>query len=236
MKQLSIVIPFHNEEGNIETVLKSFLPFVGRYDFEVICVDDASADRSAEFFKRFLLMSEYNFIKFITISREAHRGYGHAIMSGVREARGEVISWTHSDMQADPADAFRAFDEYKKYNNPKIIIKGRRIGRNISDVIFSFGMASIASIVLQKLFFEINAQPKLFHRSAFSLLAGAPDDFSLDLYFLYQAKQSGYEIRNIPVKFAARTFGESKWAFSFSAKLKTILRTVRYIFKLRRTI
>ncbi|HSW97156.1 MAG TPA: hypothetical protein VLF89_05005, partial [Candidatus Saccharimonadales bacterium] len=108
-------------------------------------------------------------------------------------------------------------------------VKGIRVQRPIGQFLFSLGMAGIASIYLKRIFYEINAQPKLFHRSFLPYLKNAPNDFSLDLYFLNQCKKYGYIIKTIPVLYKKRIHGESKWAYSFSSKWKTIKRTIIYI-------
>ena len=233
--KLSLVIPFHNEQGNIAEVLERCANFAPKYDFELICVDDASSDQSPKVFQEILASSRYAFAKLIAVTPQDHRGYGHAIMTGVRAAQGEVIAWTHSDLQADPGDVFRALAQYLKQSDPQTIIQGKRIGRKIGSVLFSLGMGTVASLILGKIFFEINAQPKLFPRSFLPHLARAPEDFSLDLYLLYQAKKHGYPIKRIPVQLHARAFGQSKWGYSFWAKIKTIARTIRYILALRKT-
>ncbi len=235
---LSIVVPCYNEGGNIPPLLNRFDDAMrerGGITTELIVVDNNSKDDTGKIIAAELATGKYPFAKTVF---EPRAGYGAAIKKGLSTARGDVLAWTHADLQTDPRDVFRAYDELLSAKAENCIVKGSRVERPLSQVIFSFGMAVIASAVLQKRFFEINAQPKLFYRSSFDKLVGntAPDDFSLDLYLLYRAKQQGYVVKSIPVKFAVRTFGESKWAFSFSSKIKTILRTIRYIFKLRETI
>ena len=215
------------------------MKFKEKYSFELIGVDDASLDNTQAVFQEFLTNPSFNFLKIINISKEDHRGYGHAIMTGLKEARGEVLAWTHSDLQTDPADVFRAYEKFLEeggLKGGKIIVKGNRIRRTLSQVVFSFGMAIIASVILRKLFFEINAQPKLFGKNFMDYLTSAPEDFSLDLFLLYQAKKNGYKIKTINVLFNKRLHGESKWAFSFSSQLRTIKRTIKYIFKLRKMV
>jgi len=161
-------------------------------------------------------------------------GYGFGIMSGIRKAKGEVIAWTHADMQTDANDVFRAYGVYQKNNNSKIVVKGIRTKRNLSSVLFSFGMATIASIILRNIFYEINAQPKLFHRSFLKYMKNPPNDFSLDLYFLLLCKTYHYKILTIPVRFPERLYGVSKWSYSFSSRMRATIRSIKYIFALRK--
>jgi len=225
--ELSIVIPFYNEKQNILPVLNTYIVFKKSYNFELICVNNGSFDGSTNEFNRIVKTKKYPFIKVVTVKK--NKGYGYGIMRGVKSAKGEIIAWTHADMQTRSEDVFAAFDTYNKYNDPNRIIKGNRVNRAPSAFLFSLGMAVIASIMLRKIFYEINAQPKLFHKSFLQYLKNAPDDFSLDLFFLYIAKKHGYKITSIDVIFHNRLYGKSKWAYSLKSRWKTITRTLSYI-------
>ena len=99
-------------------------------------------------------------------------------------------------------------------------------------------MGILASIVLRIRLTEINAQPKVFSRSFFNdIESEAPHDFSLDLYFLYQAKKKG-RIIDFPVFFAPRIAGESKGGSGSTMKVKwkLIKRSFHYIFELRKKL
>ena len=80
---------------------------------------------------------------------------------------------------------------------------------------------------------DINAQPKMFHRSFVEKLTNAPNDFSLDLYILFQARNNGYEILEYPVHFGNRIYGESKGGGTLRGKWELIKRTLVYMNKLK---
>jgi hypothetical protein len=79
----------------------------------------------------------------------------------------------------------------------------------------------------------VNAQPKVFHRSHLARLTQPPDGFPFDLYVLYQAKRARLSVLTVPVVFGERAHGQSKWAFSFLSRWRTILNMVKYIVHLR---
>jgi hypothetical protein len=83
---------------------------------------------------------------------------------------------------------------------------------------------------------DINAQPKLFSREFYDKIKNnAPLDFSLDLYFLYQAKKIG-TIKTIDVLFLKRKFGEAKGGGTLKGKWKLIKRTMAYIQDLKKQL
>lgn len=230
--KLSIVVPCYNESKNIPMVLQRFAVAITDPDIELICVNNGSTDGTAEVLAQQLQQPQYQFAHSVTVPNNV--GYGHGIMAGLCAAQGEVLAWTHADLQTDPLDVITAYHQFKVLNRKDLIIKGKRLNRSFGQWGFTFGMSVIASVVLGKVLYDINAQPKLFHRTVLSKLPNPPDDFSLDLYLLYLAKRLGFSIQTIPVHFAKRQHGESKWAFSFKSRYKTVLRTIKYIFALRR--
>lgn len=233
--KLSIIVPCYNEEKNIPLILKKFVEATANQPVELILVDNGSTDNSSKVFKKELEKSEHSFVRVVKV--EKNIGYGHGIMTGINSATGEILSWTHADMQTDPADVITAYLEFIKINKfNSTIIKGRRINRHFGEWAFTFGMSCIASTVLMTKLVDINAQPKMFHRSFLKLMKNPPDDFSLDLYILYLARKNNYSIETIPVNFGERIHGESKWAFSFSSRYKTTMRTIKYIFGLKKLV
>jgi len=151
-------------------------------------------------------------------------------MAGVREASGQIIAWSHADMQTDPSDVLKIFNKYQaQILSGKYYAKGRRVDRNPADAFFSLGMSIISSVFLGSNLNDINAQPKMFDKSFLKHLQNPPDDFALDLYLMYQAYKNKIELIEMPVPFAKRQHGIAKGGGSFRGKIKPIRRTLRYI-------
>lgn len=231
--KLSIIIPCYNEEKNIPLILAGFGEVIKRNDVEVLIVDNGSTDGSAIVFKN--LLPNYPFARVIEV--EKNQGYGLGILSGLKEARGEYIGWTHGDMQTPPADVLKALGIIEKAGNPKkIYIKGRRKGRPLIDRFFTFGMSIFEFLFLGKLLYDINAQPNIFHRSFFKSWSNPPYDFALDLYVFYLAKKQGIPIMRFPVLFLKRVCGESHWNKNLYSKWKFIKRTALFSVNLKKEL
>ena len=86
--KLSIVIPCYNEAGNIPTLINR-LESIQYDETEVILVDNGSTDDTTTVIEKTLFEKE-SFIKSVSIKQNI--GYGHGIMSGVKEATGDVIA------------------------------------------------------------------------------------------------------------------------------------------------
>ena len=229
---LSIILPCYNESGNIPLILKRFRDLLAnRRDIEVLLVNNGSTDNSQEIFNSELAKTENSFAKVVYV--EVNKGYGFGIMAGVRETTGQIIAWTHADMQTDPQDILLIYDKYQnEILSGKFYAKGKRIKRSPIDTFFTWGMALIASFVLGIKLIDINAQPKVFSRSVLEILKNPPDDFSLDLYLMYQAKIKSVEVIEYPVSFATRRYGQSKGGGSIRGKAKLIMRSLKYIWSI----
>lgn len=237
-QSLSIVIPCFNEPKNVSLVIKRFkeLLSMAKDPLEIIFVDGGSTDETPKILKNEFKKLDPKVFKLILM--EERQGYGYDIIYGLKQAKGNVLSWTHADMQTDPKDVLDAFELYKKHANENIFIKGMRRNRKVLEAFFTFGMQVIAWVALKTYLSDINAQPKMFSKDFFDkfLKVGAPKDFSLDLFALYQATANHYKILTIPVYFAKRQHGEAKGGGSWKTRIKLIKRTFKYIFELKRAM
>jgi len=232
---LSIIIPCFNEATNITIVLQQLKKIVEKsiYFIEVIVVDGGSTDSTPqELEELFKILPNENFK---LILKKTRQGYGADINQALSIATGNILSWTHADMQTDPQDIIKALELYKKNEDKNIIVKGKRKNRKLSEAFFTFGMQIIVLLLLKKYLTDINAQPKLFSKNFYDkyIKNNAPSDFSLDLYLLYQARINNYQILEIPVYFKKRLHGEAKGGGSFKTKIKLIIRTFKYIVQIK---
>ena len=222
---LSVIVPCYNEEKNIPYIVSKFEKIILDFDeeIEVILVNNGSTDNSKRVFKKAIS----NIAKNISVHNlDNNIGYGHGILSGLRLAKGEILSWTHADMQTDPNDLVSAYIEFKKHNDSDLIIKGKRRNRNLIDNFFTWGMQIYCLLKLNSKLNDINAQPKLFSREFYkNNFKNAPLDFSLDLFLLINAKK----IKTVDVFFHERKFGKAKGGGSIKGKIKLIIRTIKYI-------
>ena len=225
--KLSLVIPCFNEEKNLPYLFEKLDKFLLNSNCEVILVNNGSKDNTCELLKKY----KKKHINVNCITLEKNIGYGNGIIRGLENATGELLAWTHADMQTDPNDVIKGKTFFKK-NKINSFVKGKRNSRPIIDQFFTLGMSIFASLRLKKSLWDINAQPTIFHKSLMEKWQNPPNDFSLDLFAYYHAKKSGYEIYRFPVNFNKRLYGTSHWNFSFSSKIKFIKRTVKFIIKL----
>src|ERR687885_3058023 len=102
---LSLVLPAHDEEANLEPVVRAALaalPGIVR-EFEIVVVDDGSRDATPAIADR--LATEDARVRVVHHPR--NRGYGAALRSGFAAARGDRIAFMDADPQFDVRDLAR---------------------------------------------------------------------------------------------------------------------------------
>lgn len=229
--RFSIVIPCYNEAENIPLLLARFAEAITRPDVEVILVDNGSTDGSAAVLEA--LAPRYPFARVVRVER--NQGYGFGILSGLREARGAFIGWTHADLQTDPEDVLRGIRMLEQHGGgAHLYVKGWRRGRPLADSAFSYAMAVFETLYMGHFLCEINAQPNLFHRSFFASWEKPPQDFALDLYALLMARKQKLRLVRFTVRFPPRRHGQSSWNVSAAAKWAFIRRILVSSRNLRR--
>lgn len=229
--KFSLIIPCYNEAANLPLLLDRCKEVAHRPDIEVILVDNGSADNSPEVLVS--LLPQYPGCRSVRV--EKNQGYGFGILTGLRAASGDILGWTHADMQTDPQDALRGLELFEKFG-PNSFVKGRRYGRPLGDVAFTVGMSFFETLLLGKPLWDINAQPIILSRKFFETWREPPYDFSLDLYAYYHARLAGLEVHRFPVLFGERAHGVSHWNVNWAAKRKFIRRTVEFSLKLRKDL
>ena len=231
MIKLSLVIPCYNESKNLPLLLERCSLIANPEEVEVIIVDNGSNDSTQEVLQN--ILKNYPGCRSVRI--EVNQGYGFGIMTGLKSAKGELMGWTHADLQTDPKDVLDALKFFNK-SEDLIFCKGRRFGRPILDVLFTISMSFFETILLGKLMWDINAQPTIFSRHFFEKWQNPLNDFSLDLYAYYMAKKFKLKVCRFPVKFGERAYGISHWNIDWKSKWNFIKRTISYSINLRRNV
>lgn len=109
---LSIVVPAHNEEGNLrklnEEVARALEPL--RLSWELILVDDGSRDRTWAEIES--LHRRDGRVQGIRLSRNF--GHQHALVAGLTYARGQAVISMDADLQHPPDVLPRLVDEWRR--------------------------------------------------------------------------------------------------------------------------
>jgi glycosyltransferase involved in cell wall biosynthesis len=203
---LSIILPLYNEEQTIGKVLRN-LPR-GK-SIEIIVVDDYSKDNSLKEIER---INENNEIK--VIKHKKNRGYGAAIVTGINNARGEIIVTMDSDGQHSPYDILAMIKPILN-DEADYTIGSRYLGSYFYKLPVSTRVGELLVEKLIQIFFGkkiMNNQNgfRAFNRKVIPIFK----DFKYEGYAfcteqIIRAVIKGYRIKECPIKVYDRKFGAS---------------------------
>jgi polyisoprenyl-phosphate glycosyltransferase len=98
---LTVVIPVYNSEKTIETLVDGLVGiYRGKYDLNIVAVNDGSIDGSREACLR--LSKKYDIFKYIELSKNF--GQHNALLAGIRHARGDLVVTMDDDLQHPPEE------------------------------------------------------------------------------------------------------------------------------------
>lgn len=101
MSVLSVIIPAYNEERTITAILDKVIaaPLPAGIEKEIVIVNDASTDKTAEVVEKYLQSSQAN-IQFY--SHSVNKGKGAALHTAIEKATGDFIIVQDADLEYDP--------------------------------------------------------------------------------------------------------------------------------------
>lgn len=235
MLKFELVVPAYNEVQSLQALIDRTIEAAQNagfspQTFQLVIVDNGSNDGT----DLFLHSKSETFARqwYRVVTEQPNRGYGAGLHAGLITTHAPIVGYTHADLQCDPNDAFRAYALCLAAGS-KSLVRGLREGRALRERFVSKTFALCVRGLLNLPLDEINAQPKIFCRSLLPQLRSAPSDFAFDLFLLYQAARANYKFATLPVMFPPREHGNSKWASTLPARLKTFSKMICYIKNVR---
>ncbi|TSC55449.1 MAG: glycosyl transferase [Parcubacteria group bacterium Gr01-1014_18] len=209
---LSIIIPAYNEASRILPTLEDiFLYFKEKkQDYELIVVDDGSADPTAGVVESFCQSQK---MPFRILKNSVNSGKGFSVKKGVLAGSGDLILF----MDADGSTSISELDRLLPYINTHPIVIGSRYSRGDTRVIMPLirrWVGRISNCMIRLLLLpgirDTQCGFKLFQRgAALSLFPQLTiDRWGFDFELLYLAREKGFSICEVPVDWIYKTGGK----------------------------
>lgn len=221
---ISVVIPIHNEEENVEALhseLDRVLVRLGK-TYEIIYVDDGSSDRSFDLLAAISRTSRA--VRVIRLKRNF--GQTAALSCGTDCARGEVIFFMDGDRQNDPADIPRLLD---KLNEGFDVVSGWR--KNRHDALLSRKIPSwIANWIISRVsgvhLHDYGCTLKAYRRDILKDIRLYGD---MHRFIPALARNAGAWITETEVNHRPRTAGKTKYGLMRTFKVFLDLFTIKLL-------
>jgi glycosyltransferase involved in cell wall biosynthesis len=221
---LSVFFPAYNDSGTIASLVITALKTARRLtpDFEIIIVDDGSADKTAEIADE--LARTYPEVR--VVHHERNRGYGGALRTGFATASRELIFYTDGDAQYDPAEMEALWDALR---DDVDLVNGYKISR--SDPLHRVVIGRVYHHTVKLLFGltvrDVDCDFRLMRRAIFDRVSLHKNSGVICLEMMKKIEDAGYRIAEVPVHHYHRAYGRSQF-FNF----RRLFRTALDVFKL----
>ncbi len=227
MKELSVVIPVMNEFENVEPMIRALGDALHGLDYEVVLVDDGSADGTQ---KEIIRCADEN-VKLV----ELRKNYGQstAMTAGIDHASGKFIALLDGDLQNDPTDIPPMLEKLKAEDWD--VVAGNRKNRK-DGALFRKMPSKIANAVIRRLtgvyIKDYGCTLKIFRREIAEELGLYGE---MHRFIPVLAAMQGARMTQVDVKHHPRQHGKSKYGitrtFRVMADLITMVFFTKYIQK-----
>jgi glycosyltransferase involved in cell wall biosynthesis len=208
MSSLSIVLPAYNEEANVESAVEQVSAVAQGLgmDYEIILVNDGSADRTGEIARELA----DRIPNFHLVEHYPNRGYGGALKAGFAAATKDLIAFVPADNQFD----FREIHRFLECVDDADIVSGYRANRQDHFIrrLNAFGWNMVVRLLFGYLCRDIDCGFKLFRREVLKHVTLTSDGAMVDTELLAGARARGFRVAEVPVTHLPRMGGEATGA------------------------
>jgi glycosyltransferase involved in cell wall biosynthesis len=223
LEGISIVLPCHDEEANLPAMLMEARAAGRRVaaEYEVIVVDDGSADRTPE------IAEEWPTVR--VVSHEQNLGYGAAVRSGLAAARMPWVFLTDADRQFD----LQELGAFAARAGEADVIVGRRAER--ADPLYRRVTADAWNALVRAMFkidvADVDCAFKLIRRDLLDGIELSSGGAVISTELLARLAARGARIEEHEVTHRARLAGRQSGNHP-----RVVARAFRELFELRRAL
>jgi glycosyltransferase involved in cell wall biosynthesis len=216
---LSVFFPAYNDSGTIASLVITAVRTAARLtpDYEVIVVNDGSADRTAEILDE--LARLYPQVRIV--HHDTNRGYGGALRTGFETASRELVFYTDGDAQYDPAEMealWRRLDERVDLVNGYKISRSDPLHRIIIGRVYHHTVSLLFGLRVR----DVDCDFRLMRRSIFQKVRLEKNSGVICLEMMKKIQDAGFCIAEVPVHHYHRAYGKSQF-FNFGRLYRTAI-------------
>lgn len=207
-RMLTIVMPVYNEEPTLRRALQRLLATELPLPTEVLIVDDGSEDGSLDTITD---LEDQGSVR--VIRHEKNQGKGAAVRTGIREARGDLLTILDADLEYDPAD-YRQLLEPILAGETQVAYGTRHFGGHSTysfwHVIGNYGVTFIANLLYNTWITDLETCLKIAPTRLWRAAHLRSDGFGMEAEITAQLLRSGERIYEASISYKARGREEGK--------------------------
>jgi glycosyltransferase involved in cell wall biosynthesis len=212
-QSISCFFPCYGDAGTIATMVivadRTLRDLTD--DYEIIVVNDASPDNSAQVLCD--LQPHYPNLRIVT--HEKNRGYGGALRSGFAASTKELVFYTDGDGQYDPSELKKLYQELV----PEVdVVQGWKIERHdpmhriIIGRIYHHFVRYCFNLHLR----DVDCDFRLIRREVLESFPLESNTGCITVELMARTEMGGFRVREVPVHHYHRAHGQSQF-FNLSA-------------------
>jgi len=204
---ICVVIPVFNEELTIGNVIERLTAVMQKngFKYEIIVVDDCSADRSLE-------ISINHGVKVFSLKK--HKGKGYALRVGFAKAKGEIITTIDSDGSHRPEELLGLLTPIFQ-KKADLVIGSRYLSQNPVPA----KRLNFAGVRLFNFLIKILTRAEVSDsQSGYRVMKSAvlrnirlkSGGYEIESEMLVKTARHGFSVKEVPISFEQRTYGTSR--------------------------
>jgi glycosyltransferase involved in cell wall biosynthesis len=204
---ISVVIPVFNEELTIGNVIERLTVVMHKngFNYEIIVVDDCSADNSLE-------VSKSHGVQ--VFSLENHVGKGYTLRVGFAKAKGEIVITIDSDGSHRPEELPMLLTPILQ-NKADLVIGSRYSSQNPAAAkklnaagvrLFNFLIKILTRVDVS----DSQSGYRVMKASVLRNMSLKSNGYEIESEMLVKTARKGFRVKEVPISFEQRTYGTSR--------------------------
>jgi len=205
---LSVVVPMFNESATVADIVQQILTVEVPARIELIAVDDASDDNSAE------IVGGFEDERVTVIRRTENGGKGAAIRDGLALTTGDYVVIQDADLEYDPSDWARMLAVLE--NDEVLAVYGSRfLGSSMDrgrwqNRAANWALSRFTSVLFGHTLTDMETCYKMIDREVFLGLELSANRFDIEPEITAKLLRGGHRIVEVPISYTPRTHTEGK--------------------------
>ncbi|MDD5617790.1 MAG: glycosyltransferase family 2 protein [Candidatus Omnitrophica bacterium] len=204
MPLLSVIVPVYNEAKTVRQIIEKI--HAVNIDKEIIVIDNCSTDGTQK------ILTELFYDNLKVIYHSSNRGKGASFLTGLDNAKGDYIVVQDADLEYDPNDYLRLFEEIKdgKYD----MVSGARFFGGHQGLLMHVAGNKFLTFVLNSVYgSKLNDCAtcyKLARREIYKSFRLERRGFDIDFEIICKALRKKLKIKELQVYYHPRSYKEGK--------------------------
>ena len=208
--KIYVVVPCFNEIRTIKKIIQSLKKI--NLNLKIILIDDGSTDGTKNVISTSIKNKIYKYINL-----KKNHGKGYAINCSKKYIKNNAyVIIQDADLEYDPNDFYKLYNEFNKNKNSKVIYGSRFLNKKFTEIYFSFGKSIIrilgnkiltifSNVINNQNLTDAHTCYKTFDSNIFKRIKLQEKGFSFCPEINTKVSNMKIDIKELPIKYISRS-------------------------------